>query len=452
MKGFVLTPEKIVDSMVEKLFDQSPPRKSDRILDPGCGTGAFIEGIIRWCSKNNKPLPHIIGVESNPIHIQETIRKFDKYPSVDIRHQDFLLSTTERYDYIICNPPYVPITGLSEDEKVEYKRLFTTAQGRFDLYILFFEQSLRSLKRGGRLVFVTPEKFIYVATASKLRELLGRKQVVEIQMISEGTFGYLTTYPTITVVDDHQRNVNTRIIFRDERVKEVKLPTTGVSWLPIINGVSPQKKTVILEDIILRVSCGVATGADSVYVRKTKELSPELQKFAYPTISGRELVEEDMPSPMYSMLIPYSENGDLLPESQLNSLINYLTEPENFEKLNSRTCVARKPWYAFHENPPLNDILKPKILCKDITTKAHFWIDWNGRIVPKHSVYYIIPKNPSQIRQLCDYLNSEEVSSWLEAHCQRAANGFLRLQSNILKCIPVPGILNTEKSECNDVF
>ena len=298
------------------------------------------------------------------------------------------------------------------------------------------------------MVFITPEKFIYVATTSRLRELMGRKQVVEIQMIGEETFDDLTTYPTITTLDNHPRIADTRVIFRDGRATDVRLSADGHSWLPKINGIAKQEKTIVLGDIALRVSCGVATGADSVFVRKARELSPELKRFAYPTISGRELMERDLPSTVYSMLIPYDNDGDLLHEGRLSSLKGYLMQPDNLKKLKGRTCVARKPWYAFHENPPLTDILQPKILCKDITAKAQFWTDKEGGIVPKHSVYYIVPKNPAHIDRLCEYLNSREVSTWIEAHCQRAANGFLRLQSSVLKSIPIPNeVINPKEGE-----
>jgi hypothetical protein len=115
---------------------------------------------------------------------------------------------------------------------------------------------------------------------------MGRKQVVEIQMIGEETFDDLTTYPTITTLDNHPRTTETRVIFGDGRATDVRLSADGHSWLPKINGVVKLKRTMVLGDIALRVSCGVATGADSVFVRKAKELSPELKLFAYPTISG----------------------------------------------------------------------------------------------------------------------------------------------------------------------
>src|SRR5271169_1181502 len=91
MKGFVPTPPPIVDLMVAKLFENISLGPEDSLLDPGCGRGAFIDGIIRWCEKNNREVPHITGVDSNPIHIAVAREKFSGYPSIQIRHEDFLL-------------------------------------------------------------------------------------------------------------------------------------------------------------------------------------------------------------------------------------------------------------------------------------------------------------------------------------------------------------------------
>jgi len=49
-----------------------------------------------------------------------------------------------------------------------------------------------------------------------------------------------------------------------------------------------------------------------------------------------------------------------------------------------------------------------------------------------------VPKDASRIYELADYLNSPRVRFWLTAHCQRATNNFLRLQSHVLKQLPIP--------------
>ena len=201
MKGFVPTPRETVDTMVELLFRGRSPKVDDAVLDPGCGTGEFIDGVIRWCQRRRLALPHITGVELDPRHLPSLRAKYDRLRAIRIEHADFLADGRTAYDYIVGNPPYVPITGLSEAEKARYRARYVTARGRFDLYLLFFEEALRRLVPGGRLVFITPEKYLYVETAGPLRELLAHRHVGEIRLVREDTFGELVTYPTITVVD-----------------------------------------------------------------------------------------------------------------------------------------------------------------------------------------------------------------------------------------------------------
>jgi hypothetical protein len=138
------------------------------------------------------------------------------------------------------------------------------------------------------------------------------------------------------------------------------------------------------------------------------------------------------------MLMPYDDHGHLLPVDQLAALKDYLFRPGIRSRLLARTCARRKPWYAFHETPDLPRILRPKILCKDIGERPHFWVDREGMLVPRHSVYYIVPKAPESLDAIVEHLRSRAAQQWLSHHCQRAASGFVRLQSNVLKRLPIP--------------
>jgi SAM-dependent methyltransferase len=410
----------------------------DNLLDPGCGTGAFLAGVIRWCGKHGAATPEMVGIETEPGRTRQAREAFHTTDRVQIQRADFLTDSVEPFDFIIGNPPYVSIYSFSENEKREFRARYETARGRFDLYLLFFERALKSLKPGGRLVFITPEKFLYVETAAPLRRLLGRVQIEEIELADEQSFDDLVTYPTITTIVNRPPSRTTLVRLRDGTQRR-RLLEGGASWMSAIRGVrEEQSHSSKLADLCIRVSCGVATGADDVFVRETAALEPELAVFARPTIAGRELTMpgEISGRPEYVMLIPYAKDGTLLPECELGALGDYLLRKR--ERLLERTCARRKPWYAFHETPPLHDILRQKILCKDITEKPHFWIDRGGALVSRHSVYYIIPAEPGCIEGLCSYLNSEHAARWLGEHCQRAANGFLRLQSNILKAMPIP--------------
>lgn len=437
MKGFVPTPATTVDLMVAKLFGDTPPNPSSSLLDPGCGEGVFLEGVLRYCRERAWRPPRMVGVELDPARAAASASKFAGLDSVQIRRDDFLRSSDDEYDYIVGNPPYVSIGRLSLVEREEYRASFATARGRFDLYLLFFERALRALRPRGRLVFITPEKFLYVETARPLRNLLNRYAIEELHFLNEATFGDLVTYPLVTTVQAGASLGLTTVHDRDGGVRSASL-RTGDSWLPLLNDDWGEHDGIRLADVSRRVSCGVATGADSVFVVRTDEVPDSIADFAHPTISGRELTESPLHSTRSRILVPYDETGRLLPEHALGALGSYLGTPHRRTRLEARSCNTRKPWYAFHDACVLPDILQPKLLCKDITASPSFIIDWSGEIVPRHSVYYIVPKNPEDLVPLASYLNSREARAWMARNCQRAAGGFLRLQSQVLKQLPIP--------------
>ena len=86
----------------------------------------------------------------------------------------------------------------------------------------------------------------------------------------------------------------------------------------------------------------------------------------------------------------------------------------------------------------MRDLLRPKIVFKDIAPEPQFWPERIGDVVPRHSVYYLVPASSTPFDELLAYLNGAPARQWMHAHCQRAANGFMRLQSRVLRDLPVP--------------
>lgn len=440
MKGHVPTPDGLATHIVEKLFDNHEPSEHDRILYPGCGKGPFIAAVHRYCEQHDVPMPEGTAIELDPEHL-EVAREQHQDKPVEFFERDFLedISDLGEFEYIVGNPPYVPIEGLDEDEKQRYKAQFDTAVGRFDLYILFLEQSLRVLADGGRLSFITPEKFEYVGTAEPLRRILTQHHVEEIEHVDEDAFEGLITFPTITTVTNNTPG-STVVKRRDDTSETVELPTDGESWASTVReGDVSLDSGVTLGEVCERISCGVATGADSVFVVDEDDVAPQLKgEWTYPTTSGKQLRINDGPDSGQVFISAYDECGNLPAEDELGAFGDWAELYR--DRLEDRSCYqkGKRAWYGWHENPPMEDILQPKLLCKDITEEPYFWRDDTGEVVPRHSVYYLIPNENVDMGELQEYLNGPVAQGWLEANCQRAANGFLRMQSTVLKQLPVP--------------
>ncbi len=452
--GKIATPFSIALYMVKKLFRNRIPNSTSRILDAGCGSGIFIEAILNWCKQQNiEELPKIIGIDVDPQLVNITRKKFEGINRIEIIHADFLTIDEKKlagkFDYIISNPPYISYERIEPLKRDLYKKIFKAAVGRFDTYMLFFEKALELLKSDGRMVFITPEKYIYTISAKGLRKLLAQYDVEEIELIHEDTFQGILAYPTITIINKKPPRITT-IKLRDGTVIKIKLPTDGSPWLARAQIHKFLKTDILLryrhrlKDIALRISAGVATGRDEIFVIPKNSIPEELKIYTYPTISGKELSifkpgeVIDYNKLKYVMIVPYDSEGRLLNNKEAEPLIKYLSRWMHILRRRYVVKSGKKKWYAFHEEPPLKDILKPKILWCDIAHEPAFYVDAEGMLVPRHTVYYLVPKNPNIIPKLVRYLNSSEVKEWLRVHCQRAANGYLRLQSHILKNLPIP--------------
>ncbi|AGJ62052.1 Eco57I restriction-modification methylase domain-containing protein [Saccharolobus islandicus] len=219
--------------MVSKLF--SNPSPNARVLDAGCGEGVFIEAIIKWYSERGIELPEIVGVEIDHKLAERARKKFNNISKVKIIEDDFLTVKEEKlggeFDYIISNPPYISYEKISPEKRKLYKSIFEAAVGRFDIYMLFFERALNLLKPGGRMVFLTPEKYLYVISAGKLRKLLSRYRVVEIELIN--AFEGILAYPTITVIEKIPSDNQTIIKNREGKVISVFLPKRRIALVNV---------------------------------------------------------------------------------------------------------------------------------------------------------------------------------------------------------------------------
>jgi hypothetical protein len=140
------------------------------------------------------------------------------------------------------------------------------------------------------------------------------------------------------------------------------------------------------------------------------------------------------------MIIPYHRDTNK-PMTELAEKLEESFSKVNDELLHEKKKKNTKPWFKFKDSVPFQDLLSPKILIKDITDTPEFWLDFSGTTIPRHTVYYLTPKGETKLSELIDYLRSDIAVKWLESECQKASNGSLRVQTAVLRRLPVPDYL-----------
>lgn len=157
-QGIFFTP----NTIIMKFCDNIPIDKFNEILEPSCGSGAFIDYI-----KNTKTEYTLDAVELNEIIFNELKEKI-KEDKINLINQDYTqYNPNKTYDLIIGNPPYFVCS--KEQIPFEYKSYII---GRPNMFGIFILQSIKLLKNNGVIAFIIPKSFLNTSYYSKIRNYL----------------------------------------------------------------------------------------------------------------------------------------------------------------------------------------------------------------------------------------------------------------------------------------
>ena len=94
------------------------------------------------------------------------------------------------FDVVIGNPPYVDIKALSKEIVTYLGKTFITANNRINLFSIFIEQACNLLKEKGRFSFIVPSSLLTQDSYKLLRyELLQKTQIDGIVRLPNESFG-----------------------------------------------------------------------------------------------------------------------------------------------------------------------------------------------------------------------------------------------------------------------
>lgn len=170
LRGGYYTPPQIATFLIQ--WGMSGLLHPD-VLEPSCGDGVFIEQM----QNLNMDFASFLGVEldadeankASAIGLRDT----------EIQNRDFhefCLTTKQRYDLVIGNPPFIRYQYYDESLQSLAAEIFKKAKLKYskltNAWVTFIIGSTLLLKRRGRIAFVVPADILQVTYAKQLRNFL----------------------------------------------------------------------------------------------------------------------------------------------------------------------------------------------------------------------------------------------------------------------------------------
>lgn len=124
------------------------------------------------------------------IKLWQSYTNLFKYESVGFfEPRYFFPKTTEGFDVVIANPPYVQIKQIPEEDKPYYIKNFKFATGRFNLFYFFIEITEKFTGKNGIASYIVPDRLLLNTQCFDLRNwLLNQQTVIELDSFDESVF------------------------------------------------------------------------------------------------------------------------------------------------------------------------------------------------------------------------------------------------------------------------
>jgi adenine-specific DNA methylase len=359
--------------------------RPQRLLEPSCGDGAFLEAIQKCAATR---LRRVVACEINP---EEAAKAKERVNSarVEFHVGDFLhwylfkAGEIEAFDGVLGNPPFIRYQYLPEELQLLSEKIFA----RFGLpftkhtnaWVSFVIASLALLRPGGRLGMVVPSEIFHIPHAQSLRRFLAEQCSRILILDPEEIWFGDTLQGTVLLLaekkydrDEKSKgvaiiNVGSRKILSSdpEELFQNASYTNGTTiegkWMPVF--LSKDERALLKElredenvktfDEIASVDVGIVTGANKFFLVPDASVQEfGLKRWAHPMF-GRSAHVQGL---VYSDGDHKANRRAGLPanflwfqEEDLNLLpanVHRYLEMGLRDKLNARyKCRVRTPWY-----------------------------------------------------------------------------------------------------------
>ncbi|WP_421702392.1 Eco57I restriction-modification methylase domain-containing protein [Aliiroseovarius sp.] len=430
--GVTYTPKEFAEFVADRIVGESAPisQRAVRVLDPAVGHGELLLALL---DRLDGPVA-VYGFETDPEALAEARERLSRtHPGVEVNLQlgsfldhvldDFsggLFGSSDPYDMIIANPPYVRTQIIGADRARQLSQQFGLT-GRVDLYHAFLLGMARVLSPEGTAGIIVSNRFMTtkggasvrasLMTDLRLREVfdLGDTKlfdaaVLPAVLIARGigaetvSPSFCSIYqtkakPSHTAADplaalSHEGTVavpDGRVFVVQQGKLDTGGDTTGV-WRLASDSVESWLATVsdntwgTFRDIG-KIRVGIKTCADKVFLPKKWDRDLELHRALTTHHTARRFRPEP---PNRKVLYPHhtvdgkkrAVDLEEYPASRA-----YLEEHRQTLEGRSYVIEAGRQWYEIWVPQNPSDWPAPKLVFRDISEQPTFWMDLEGTVV-----------------------------------------------------------------------
>lgn len=491
-RGAVFTKGEVVDFILD-LVGYEPCRAlyQERLLEPSFGGGDFLRPAVQRLlisyfaagfpaeDAAERLAPAIRAVELHRDTFNQTRqllrddlvdhgldgRVADALLGVWLVCDDFLLTSLEGdFTKVVGNPPYLRQEMIPAALLAEYRRCYKTLYDRADLYIPFIERSLGLLAPGGDLSFICADRWLKNRYGGPLRHLVaagGYHLKAFVDMSSTQAFhAEVIAYPGIFVIERSAGNCTA--VARSPQIERAELRSLATAMrlaepdprLTLLDGIvvgdAPwvldatdsvmllrrlEATLPTLEEAGCKVSIGVATGADRIFIGDYEALPVEPER-KLPLAMASDIASGEVRWGGRGVINPFGTDGKVVPLDAYPHFASYIMA--NAATIQGRNVAKKNTtnWYRTIDRIHAELTARPKLLIPDIKDRPNVVFE-DGHLYPHHNLYYVL-SDEWDLRALQAVLLSEMCSFFVASYSTKMRGGFLRFQAQYLRRIRVP--------------
>lgn len=423
-RGAICTPRDIVEAMIAWVMRQDVRT----IVDPGCGSGRFAAEAVRRSTRRVS----IIAVDSDPVATlvcRASLSSLNQDQCVVI-NGDYLTSELPNGDGTVGyvgNPPYVRHHGLPSHYKdwgrQAARKLGVPWSGLAGLHVLFLLSTALRMHAREVACFITSAEWLDVGYGQILRKMLTHQpRLRAIHLLDPRAAAFSDAMTTSVILCIQNGASNSEIAVRllrgtaefnnlDEVGHHISRDQLSGSprWTPFFKAQASQtdgSSTLVSLGSFVRVSRGIATGANSYFVMSKEEvIARGLADFARPALTSAEEIFQAsgvvrvQQCTKYVLDVPESLGDAARAHPALG---RFLAEGEKKGITDRYLCRHRRYWWVLSPRIP------PMVATYMARRPPAFALNPDGSAILNvcHGLYPLVPLSQSQLRGLVAYLNA----------------------------------------------